>query len=232
MTGKLDLDNLAAYSAATRAHDAAADELGAAIEAIRTAAADSATGWTRDDIVRGGADLGVTLKAGSPKADLVAAYAKARAEASDEYKSLWALKTQAICDRRMTAARINEDIDHAANLADQLQGKLADAKGPDDVRSAMTWKGDELLKAQCEAALAVRVVTGVEKGMDLREAVQAVTRNAMFTVMGFPSHIQSNGTGGNYRLESTMEAVAAVNFIQRVASMALDDTVPAEWLTR
>lgn len=232
MARTLNPNEMTTYSAATRAHAEAKPALDEAIEGARTAARLWAESATRDMIAdRARQDFALELRASAPKDTLVTNYANAAIKAADEYKELERLEAAASCDR-MLVSRLNDAVTEAAAEARKMADGLADPEHLGNVIYAAASKVDKVLVSASLARLARKVVTKIEAGADLRDAVMEVTSEAMFTVMSFPRHVLANGTGGGRRLEDTAEAVAAAEFAGRIAPWVMGDRVPTSLLTR
>lgn len=221
---KLDLDNIADYSAATRELQVNAPGLDDALNAIRDDVTVKAAALSKQALADA-TDCKITLA----KDALVAAYVKREVEASWSHQHQQALEAEARKDMFLARSLNNAVDDARAAAADITSG--FNSSDPSDVIHTLTWRTDEALTAQWKAHYALQVIRRIGEGKNIREAAAEVAKGAMFVVMGFPSHIKANGTGSAYRLEDTTKACAAVWFVQHVASYALGDTVPVRWLT-
>jgi hypothetical protein len=232
MTNRLDTEQMTAISEAARDLEDRRADLAGAVDRLTENYTAEAMGWTKPEIARHADDFGLRLSPNSAsKEDMAAAYAKAVLRTTAAYAALTALQQEAGKDR-IVARRINDLIDEAADAAVKLVADLQAAGGPGHVVSSLSWKTDEAMLAQQKAYYALQVVRRVDGGAELRQAVNAVARDAMTEVMGFPMHAKSNGAGGARRMEDTAKACAAADFVSRVASMVFGETVPAVWLSR
>lgn len=220
---RLDTDNMAGISAATRQLDADREYLQDMINAQRDGTSAGVSGKTKDQILLALAAFGINPPASTPKADLVASYVKAVAGNSEEGQRLAELTAAARRDRYF-ADQINRVLDDAETAAAQLASEVAaEASRPGMVTFRIVALVDGVQMAQGAAYWASHLITSVDEyGKDIRDAALTVTKEAMREVLGFPRRVFSCGTGTARNMEETAKAAGAAAFLKDAGAFLPD----------